>query len=152
MLLDHETLVNTQAVHAFLKVDGFFLSLPSYFELSFFYDIDVVRFVSLTVNNLVASVLFEHKRVHHSLNLSFGPMVQKGQLLEELDPHFNLLVFYLLQHSLILASTDHGKNAICKGSNSGSARLVIEEGEFTKTLPLLKLQHLDKPLGPLMLI
>ena len=78
LLLDDEALVNTQAVHTFLKVDGLFLSLTCDFELSFFYDVNVVSFFSLAINHLVASVLFEHKRVHHSLNLSFGPMVQKG--------------------------------------------------------------------------
>ena len=78
LLLDDESLVNTYAVHASLKIDLFFLSEPRDFELSFFYDVDMIGIIALPVNHLVTSEFLDVERPHHFFNLAFGPVIQKG--------------------------------------------------------------------------
>lgn len=77
------------------------------------------------VHNLVSFKLTQSKRIHESLDLSFGPMQKKRHLLEKLNLSFNFLGLEFLQDPLVVFAADDREAAVSDRLDGGCSRLIV---------------------------
>ena len=88
----------------------------------------MIGLLSLHIDCLIASVLFLHKEVHESANLSFCPMLQKWHLLEKLDLLLDIFGLYFFKNAGVVFTADRDKGTLCQSFDGRLSGFVVDEG------------------------
>ena len=79
-------------------------------------------------------------------------MLDTRQLPEEIDLFVDFFLLDLLEALLVIGSANYGEAAVGEALDAGSARLVVEQGEFAEAVALRQLDDVYEPREPLVLV